>query len=931
MPPTKPPRPDPDADDTVESSRPVSDTRSEPGGRSRTTAPGGGGEDAPNTIVIDEEINDAVTPPKGRRVSGSRSGPGRRIRTASPGGGGGDVPDSYDPYYVPPLSGGQRAWRAAKRVAFWGAIAGVAGVLAVAGVVAYYSTHLPKFDSLKDYHPPVASRVKSADGTTLAEYFLERRTVIAMTDIPDVMVKAMLSAEDKSFYEHSGINPLAMLRAAVRDVVARSAKEGASTLTQQLVKTMLLTREKRISRKIKEAILSFRIEHNLSKDDILWMYLNEVDFGSNRYGIEEATRYFFGHSARELKLGEAAMLAGMVKSPETLTPRRNPKGAKGRQSYVLRNMAKNGYITEAQAAAEIERPIVLASTAQDVVGTTYLEHVRRQLIERYGEETVQTGGLTVEIAMSAALQKAAERAVQDGLRMVDKRQGWRGAQVTGLSDEALLGARETWQKRLAGAARLADSVNVIDLQSLKQEQSAGAGDLGQAGHVRRLEEDSLYGGVVEAVDAKGATVSFATDGVSATGRAPFSTMTWARPFSPARGTPKPSSAKDVLKAGDVALFRVTRLVTTRGESGAKVKTLELALEQDAEVQAAFAAIDLKTRGVVALVGGYDAAVSAFDRATQAKRQPGSAFKPLLYAAAIDSQKYTPITMVDDSPEVIRDQYTGQTWKPENFEKDQFDGQISLRKALAESKNTVAVKLLEDLGLERVKTMAKNLGLSTPIPDSYTAALGSGEVIPLDLINAYATLATMGRRAPYVTIRRVLDKSGAVLEDHTQVADPDYVVRPAVAYVVTDLMRSVIDDADGTAHRLAEMGRIIAGKTGTASEHRDAWFIGYTPSLIAGAWVGFDNHDMLGNYEQGGHAAAPIWQMFMQKALDGTPKEEFPVPPGVTQVKINPKSGLLAAPDDPYARMESFVAGTEPTQVAGSEQPAAPEDFFRNEP
>src|SRR3954465_1200557 len=328
-------------------------------------------------------------------------------------------------------------------------------------------------------------------------------------------------------------------------------------------------------------------------------------------------------------------------------------------------------------------------------------------------------------------------------------------------------------------------------------------------------------------------------------------------------------------------------------------------------------MDLKARGVLALVGGYDPALSSFNRATQAKRQPGSSFKPFLYAAAVDTGKYTPITRVDDSPEVITDPWTGKAWKPQNFERDEFDGPIPLRKALAESKNTVAVKLLLDVGLDKVRAEAKAAGLSSEIPQSYTAALGTGEVGVLELVNAYATLASQGRRADAVLIRKVLSRDGNQL----LAAAPKFeeTVKPEGAYVVSDMLRSVIEDPSGTAHSLSALARPAAGKTGTASEHRDAWFIGFTPSLIAGGWVGFDTHEMMGPAETGGHAAGPMWLQWMRAATAGTAAEDWPAPPpGVTTVQINRNPGGRSGANDPYAISEVFMAGSEPTQTCGDD-------------
>jgi penicillin-binding protein 1A len=479
--------------------------------------------------------------------------------------------------------------------------------------------------------------------------------------------------------------------------------------------------------------------------------------------------------------------------------------------------------------------------------------------------------------------------------------------------------------RQLAAASAGDAVLVADLDDVPEKEQATMEQVARAAALRALVADGLYGGVVTSVNAREARVQLAP-GVE--GPVPFATMGWARPFKPEGRTAAPSSPKDVLGVGDVVLVRIANLSFTRSGQTRKVSRLEFALEQTPLVQAAFAAIDLKTRSVVALVGGYDNAKSQFNRATQAKRQPGSSFKPFLYAAALESGKYTPASRVDDSPEVITDPWSGKSWKPQNFEKDEFAGPISLRKALAESKNTVAVKLLLELGLDKVRALALAAGLTSSIPQSYTAALGTGEVGVLEIINAYATLASLGRKSEPIFIRRVTSREGGTIFKNDLVPEPS--MRADTAYLTAEIMRSVIDDPDGTARSLALVGRPMAGKTGTASEHRDGWFIGFTPSLVAGAWVGFDDHRMMGALETGGHCAGPIWQQFMRAATLASSPEDFgPPPPGVVAVQVNRNTGESAAPDDPFAVREVFMAGTEPKT---GDAPPAPqqEQFFQQQ-
>ena len=585
-------------------------------------------------------------------------------------------------------------------------------------------------------------------------------------------------------------------------------------------------------------------------------------------------------------------------------------------------MLANHYISRAEHDAEVEKPIALPALPADPPGGWYLQEVRRQLVAQYGDTAVETSGMTVEVAMDPRLQTAAEQAVRDGLRAVDKRQGWRGAPLR-LDASRLDDYRAALSRRYVQIAQGAESPVVFDLEGISEKEALQPEPFARAARSRTLEQNAIYGGIVVAVTPREARVELAP---GAQGTVPFSTMSWAREFQPEHATPAPRSAVDVLAVGDVVPVRVLRFSATRdAPDRQRITRLDLALEQTPGVQGAFIGMDLRTRQVLALVGGYDEALSSFNRATQARRQPGSGFKPFLYAAALESGKYSPVTKVDDSPEVITDPWTGKPWKPQNFEKDEFAGPLTLRKALAESKNTVAVKLLISVGLDKVRSEAVAAGLTSEIPQSYTAALGTGEVGVLELVNAYATIASQGRWAAPVLVRRIVSRDGATL----QAAQPDFQqnMRPDVAYLTADLMRSVIEDPEGTAHSLTALGRPTAGKTGTANEHRDGWFIGFSPSIIAGAWVGFDDHRMMGSYETGGHCAGPIWLSWMRAATSGTEVEEWPQPaPGVSCFKVNRSSGALAGDSDPFAVRECFLAGTEPTQQ--QLDAPTPDDFYQ---
>ena len=871
------------------------------------------------------------------------------------------APEPYQPVpasdYAGHRSAEPPAWKRWLRRSL--AAAALLALLGTAAVVLGYlwlSREVPTFDSIRDYHPIVTSRVIAADGSVVGQFFKERRTVVKMDRVPRVLVQAVLSAEDKDFYQHPGFNLVALMRAVVVDAISGRKRLGASTITQQVVKNFFLSSEKKWKRKLKELLLAARLERNLSKDDILFLYLNHINFGRAHYGVEEASLYYFNKHVQEIDLGEAAILAGLPQNPSRINPRRHPDRARRRRDYVLGRMLANRLISEGDYRREVEKPIVLPPLPAEPPGAWYVEEVRRQLVAQFGDAAVDTAGLTIEVAMDPKLQAAAETAVQEGLRAVDKRQGWRGAELK-IDARKLEAVRAALGRKLAQAQPPADLVQVVDLESLRgllassgrtaKPGSADTGDEGppaessssdttspdrlapeaiaRAARVRTLEQNGVYAGIVTRVGRGDATVELAP-GVE--GPVPFSTMSWARAFKPEHSTPAPRGPEGVLSVGDVVPVRVTRFAATRDSAThLKVQRLELALEQTPQVQGAFVGIDLRTRGVLALVGGFDAETSSFNRATQAKRQPGSSFKPFLYAAALDGGKYTPVTRLDDSPEVIVDPWSGKAWKPQNFERDEFAGPITLRKALAESKNTVAVKLLLELGLDKVRSMAVAAGLTSEIPQSYTAALGTGEVGLLEETNAYATIAWQGRKADPVFIRKVVSRDGGTMFEAK--TEPQQAMKAETAYLTADIMRSVIDDPAGTAHSLSALGRPAAGKTGTASEHRDGWFIGFTPSVIAGAWVGFDDHRMMGAAETGGHCAGPIWLSWMRAATATQPREEWPAPPpGVTVVKVNRTSGALARDGDPFAVREVFMAGTEPAASTDEQQAPSQEEWYQ---
>ncbi|GEJ55905.1 penicillin-binding protein 1A [Anaeromyxobacter diazotrophicus] len=838
------------------------------------------------------------------------------------------------------------------------------------------ATHgLPAFDTLKDYQPLLATRVYGVDGSEVFEFARERRTVVPFEQIPDVVKKAVLASEDAKFYEHGGVNYLAIARCAVKGVFRGHFGCGGSTITQQVVKTFLLQSEWRPKRKLKELVLAPRLERNLSKDEILFLYLNQIYFGHRRYGVEEASRFYFGKGVRQLTVGEAAMIAGVVQSPERLSPVKHPQAAKERQKYVLRRMAEEGFISRQVAEAEMARPIAVARRDEDPPGAWYADAVRRYLDEAYGADRVETDGLVVDVAMDPQQQRAAEEAMEAQLRAVDKRQGWRGA-VAHLEPGQVTGAMPLWRERLKAAQPRAGEVLVWDLGRVSPDDvEPGAenhGDVRRMMRVKPLLPEHLYDGLVTQVTDRSAQVDLG----DARGTLTLADVGWARKYNPASATASPRRMKDVVKPGDVVLVRALGGKVSPAELARAGKPIPLALEQVPKVQGALVAVDVPSRGIRALVGGYDYALSQFNRALQAKRQPGSAFKPFVWGAAVESRRYTPATLVYDTPDLYRDPWTGKEWKPQNFERDAYDGPLLLKQALAHSKNTVSAKLVDALGVDAVIQFAHRSGVEQELPRTLSLALGVGEVTPLELVNAYATIAARGFAARPVLVLRVRDRKGQVLEEHRPLAAPEaYAPAPAVvqaaatgtapaapipsadpngapaavspaapaparalpetglepevAFVLASMMRDVIDYGTGQAARA--LGRPLAGKTGTAQDHRDAWFVGFSPELAAGVWVGFDSHEPLGAHETGAGAALPAWVSFMREALSRRPPADFQAPAGVELARVDPKTGLLADPAAADAVLVPFVSGTAPQHSAAEPPPgSAPQNFFMDD-
>lgn len=816
------------------------------------------------------------------------------------------------------------------------------GIGAAFAGMSLLSRDLPDLQSLADYRPPITSQVYDTHGEVVARFYHERRTLIPIERIPAHVKNAFIAAEDASFYQHEGIDYWAVLASVINEIKVKlvgGSRRGGSTITQQTAKTFLLSPEQTYSRKLKEMLLAKRIEEELTKDEILHLYLNQIYFGHGAYGVEEAARTYYGKQASELTLGQAAALASIPKSPNRINPFADPARVRARRAYVLDQMERHGFSSGEEIARAKREPVRvhLEPSAYLDSAPYYAEAIRQMLVARYGDEEVNQGGLKVYAALDGKLQNAANAAVQNGLRAVDKRQGWRGPVVRLDPDEAkqfLAALKEEQERRfpdeetpeLSGHAELSGRP-IWDLSRLtpkgvraylargRVSEKAPADEERSGSEVKlrtrypamrqvrtsTLQPGRIVGGVVIKVDNAGkrAVVDLGT----IHGNLPLSEMQWARPFSPTAMTKAPTKPSDVVTVGDVVLVRIEDYVSGRKDrAGKRLKPwVEVALEQEPRVEGAFVAIDPHTHRVLALVGGFDFERSRFNRATQAKRQPGSAFKPLIYALGLESKRFTPIgfhdasgsRLITDAPKVFFDKWTGKKWAPKNSGA-RFRGDITLRTCLTYSVNTCSISLLEEIGVDAVHELAHKVGVAgkdTPMPKNLTLALGTGEVRPLDLVNAYTIFPGEGRYAPPVLIEKVKRSTGEVLEEapHAEVQ----VLSPATAFMMSDMMKSVVESGTGTAAKA--LNRPVAGKTGTTNLARSVWFLGFTPDVVAGAYVGFDNNDPLGHREYGGKAALPIWLEFMKAAHADVEPRDFGMPAGVVRKTIEARTGLLVTP------------------------------------
>ncbi|HKC95724.1 MAG TPA: PBP1A family penicillin-binding protein [Nitrospira sp.] len=750
------------------------------------------------------------------------------------------------------------------------------GVLSTIVLLWHYSRDLPDLNQLQNYQPSLVTQVYSSDKQLIGQFFIERRILTPLQQIPERLRRAVIAVEDVRFFEHPGLDYIGILRAAWTNLRRGGKVEGASTITQQLARSLFLSSERTFDRKVRELVLAYKMELVSTKEQILETYLNQIYFGQGAYGVAAAAQSYFGKDLSALTVAEVAFLAGLPKSPNHFSPFKNYARAKKRQEHVLTRMEEAGFLTpEEREKAEAE-PLSFRRPGSEQTAPYFVEYIRQLLIAKYGEAMVYKGGLNIVTTLNLDMQRAAEAAFETGLRELDKRQGWRGPLRT--VDPASLAAGNV-------------PVATIDQPVAVRDQR-------------------------EAVVAKVGKDFFSVQLGSTAAKLLFDDMAWAKRRLTGADTAKDvvvnPNLKQILKPGDVIEVRVKKI---------EKEHIYVQLEQTPLVEGGLIAVDPGKGAIRAMVGGYDFNRSEYNRAVQAHRQPGSAFKPIIYATAVN-QGMSPASVVLDAPVVYEQIEEEKTWKPENYGK-KFHGMVTLREALAHSHNLATVRLLDKVGVKNVIDFARQVGITSPLAPDLSLGLGSSSVGLLELTSAYSALLNQGTRAEPYAIVSVTDNSAQVLEKEE--VKTQEVVSKETAYLITNMMEDVVQKGTGQAAK--SLGRPIAGKTGTTNEFINAWFIGGTPNLVTGVYVGFDDRRSLGETESGAHAALPIWIDFMRQALKPLPVIPFTIPEGITFVKVDPSTGLLnSEQEDQPGNVEIFARGSEPTQAA--QRRLDPIDFYK---
>ncbi len=793
----------------------------------------------------------------------------------------------------------------------------VGGVIAIAGfvyVLNFYGKDLPDYSQLRDYKPPIVTRLYAGDGHLLAEFAQEKRVFVPVEFIPNRVKQAFIAIEDQNYYTHSGVDMKAVLRALLKYVKnklmgVKRRPEGASTITQQVAKNFFFSSEVSLERKLKEAILAYRMNKTLGKDHILELYLNQIFLGGGAYGVAAASLHYFGKPLDQLSIAEAAYLAALPKAPNNYNMSKNYDKALKRRNLVIKRMLAEGYITQAEADLAKLEPLVMGKdTSKRVDAPYFAEEVRRELSDRYGEDSLYQGGLVVKTSVDPKLQKIAESSLRDGLMAYDMRHGWRGAM-------AKLEDMDNWRAQLESIKRPNNMLENWDL-AVVLEVSDNSAKIGFAKKDPEKNPEKNQG-IIKLKDSK-----------------------WAREYKNegyALGK-KVTSLKQVINIGDVVMVQQKPAQNkakdkasnkTNGKASAKAENNIYELRQIPHVQGAIIALDPHTGRILAMQGGwkYRYGSSEFNRATQAMRQPGSAFKPFVYLAALD-KGFTPATLILDAPFVLEDEIAG-TWKPSNYS-NIFYGPSTLRVGIEKSRNLMTVRLADFLGMDLIARYSDHFGITDHMQPLLANSLGAAETTLLRITAAYGMIANGGKKITPTFIDRVQDRYGKTVFKHDKrecevCGDmikwegqdvpniPDtrpQIADPRTTYQMISILEGVVQR--GTGATLRSLGRPLAGKTGTTNDSRDAWFIGFSPNLVVGVFIGFDNPRSLGRRETGSSVAVPIFKNFMQKALADKPPVPFRKPAGIRNLRINAETGVRAQPDDKKVIWESFIIGTEPT-------------------
>jgi penicillin-binding protein 1A len=794
---------------------------------------------------------------------------------------------------IPPPERWQvKLWRWTKRLLAAGAALAFLGVIVFLLVIRHYEEDLPSISAIKaSYRPPQVTRVLARDGTLLAEIFTERRTVISIATLPPRVKLAVLAAEDAGFYEHEGLNYWGMLRALAVNLRSHRTRQGGSTITQQVVKNLLLDPERSFRRKMREVILARRLEQQISKDEILELYLNHIYFGHGRYGIEEAARYYFGKSAKDVSLGEAAMLAGLPAGPERYSPRHDPALAQNRRAFVLGQMLQKGFIDQNQYDAAMSEPLRLAEPveAQGELVPEVIELVKRTLREVVGEAFTKGGvGYTVTTTIDPRLETAARKAVRDNLDAYDKRYKLLAPFTPPTAASTKKKGRPA-EKAFEGTPKFTDH-KVLVGAVIGANDAAGTLDVrvGTVIGTVKLADYDRYNPehLPPSRFAEEGTLLRVSLLAALPAPAPATTAAASRPAASGSATAAPAPPPPPRSPTD--------------------ETPKVPLRLELGPESALVALDVRSREILALVGSYEAISGGLDRATQAHRQPGSSFKPFVYSYALFSRRFTPATLLETNPKSL------PGYRPKNFEDSEGSVPMRLREALAHSVNVAAVHTLSEVGPSNVVLWGAAMGITSKLGADLSLALGSYEVTPMEMATAYSTFASGGVYEAPILITKIVGPDGAEIALAPRPPSRRVMGEPE-AFLTTSLLSSVVDHGTGAAAK--SLARPVAGKTGTSNDAKDAWFVGYSTDIVCATWTGYDDSRSLGGREQGASSALPAWVSFMKAAHEKRPPTEFPRPLGIVIARIDPATGLRAYEGEVDAMDEMFLAGTEPFETS----------------